>query len=100
MTRSSSRDLAGRVVLVHSSDELYGSDRMVLQIVDSMPADLRNRLVVLLPTVGDGPGDLTKALRDAGVVVEHRRLPTLRRRAMKNPVAIVLLLWRTVTLAK
>lgn len=100
MTSSSSRDIKDRVVLVHSSDELYGSDRMVLQIIDSMPSDLRDRLVVVLPTSTDGPGDLSHSLHDASVAVQHRQLPILRRHDLKSPRALAVLLWRTLTLAR
>ena len=47
-----------RVVLVHSSDEMYGSDRIVLQIVESMPTAVRERCVVALPRDAAGPGPL------------------------------------------
>lgn len=88
-----------RVVLVHSSDELYGSDRMVLQVVDSMPTEIRARLIVLLPHLAEGPGGLTAALRSAGVDVAHQDLPVLRRREISRPWALLTLVRRTVALA-
>jgi len=94
-----SRDAPTTVVLIHSSDEMYGSDRMVLQVVDSMPSHLRDRLTVVLPINPDGPGALTHALERADVVVCHRELPVLRRRSLTSPPALLLLVWRTLTLA-
>lgn len=99
MTPSHSRGARDRPVLIHSSDELYGSDRMVLQIIDSMPAVMRARLEVILPLQPTGPAGLTLALRDRGVTVEHQRLPILRRRDLTNPLALVMLAWRTLALA-
>ncbi|NPC41220.1 glycosyltransferase family 4 protein [Nocardioides sp. zg-1230] len=86
-------------MLVHSSDELYGSDRMVLQVVNSMPGELRENLVVLLPSVRSGPGGLSRELAAAGVEVRHRALPILRRKDLTQPRALLVLIMRTVALA-
>lgn len=74
------------ILFVHSSDELYGSDRMVLRILTALsPAD-RARAVVWLPTDFDHPQrPLCHELSRLGVDVEHRELPIVRRSYLTAP---------------
>ena len=67
------------ILFVHSSDEMYGSDVVLLELARRLdPA--RFRPLVLTPTDIGYEGLLSKALKDAGI--EHRSIdmPVLRRR--------------------
>jgi hypothetical protein len=73
----------GRTILfVHPSDELYGSDRCLLEIVRGLPAG--DRAIVALPTDLDYDGALSRELEAAGARVEHVDMLVLRR-AMLSP---------------
>lgn len=75
-----------RLLFVHSSDELYGSDRMLLEVLDSLPARHRAGSVVWLPT--DLPhvaSPLCDRLQQRGIQFEHVDLPVLRRRYLTLP---------------
>ena len=65
------------VVFLHPSDEMYGADRVLLEIVDAVPSlDAR----VWLPTDVHYPQRaLSTALEERRVPVQHRGLPVLRR---------------------
>lgn len=69
------------VLFVHSSDELYGSDRMLLLILKVLQTHQSSRLLVWLPALGQGdkPGPLGAILTDMGVEVDRVALPILRR---------------------
>jgi len=78
-----------RVVLVHSSDEMYGADRIVLQITDALRAEPRLELEVWLPTdVQHGATPLCAELQARGVTVRHMALPMLRR-SLLTPSGLV-----------
>lgn len=78
-----------RVVLVHSSDEMYGADRIVLQITDALRAEPRLALEVWLPTdVQHGATPLCAELEERGVTVRHMALPMLRR-SLLTPSGLV-----------
>jgi len=67
-----------RVLVVHSSDELYGSDRIVLEVVGELAARDDLDVTVWLPSdVAVGP--LGPQLRELGARVERTALPILRR---------------------
>ncbi|ROQ40922.1 glycosyl transferase family 1 [Frondihabitans sp. PhB188] len=68
----------GRILVVHSSDEMYGSDRIVLEVVAELVASDSNDVTVWLPTDVE-PGPLGPMLRDLGARVERHPLPILRR---------------------
>jgi glycosyltransferase involved in cell wall biosynthesis len=68
----------GRVLVVHSSDELYGSDRIVLEVVSELVESDELDVTVWLPSdVEVGP--LGPLLRERGARVERHPLPILRR---------------------
>jgi glycosyltransferase involved in cell wall biosynthesis len=71
-----------RVLVLHASDELYGSDRVLLDLLTRLD---RGRLEPLVVLPGDVPGGggLSSALRDAGVPVERQALGVLRRRYLQ-----------------
>ena len=67
-----------RVLVVHSSDELYGSDRVVVEMVGELAARDDLDVTVWLPSdVAVGP--LGPLLRELGARVERVPLPILRR---------------------
>lgn len=72
-----------RVVLVHSSDEFYGADRMVLHVINVLTA-MGLEVEVWLPT--DLPHSrfpLCRRLDELGVAWKHERLPILRRARLR-----------------
>ncbi|KPG84268.1 glycosyltransferase family 4 protein [Frigoribacterium sp. RIT-PI-h] len=76
-----------RVLLVHSSDEMYGSDRIVLEVVGELAARDDLDVTVWLPSdVAVGP--LGPRLRELGARVERTPLPILRRTRL-GPLGLV-----------
>ena len=73
------------VLFLHASDELYGSDRMLLTVLDAVLE--RVRPIVVLPA-DTTPGELTAALRERGIDVRRCQIPVIRRRYM-SPAGIV-----------
>ncbi len=67
------------ILYPHSSDELYGSDMVLLELVRRLDSS-RFRPHVLLPTDLPYEGKLSAALSDAGVAHEAVAMPVLRRR--------------------
>lgn len=82
------------VLFLHASDELYGSDRMLLTVLDAV-AD-RVRPIVVLP--GDTmPGGLSAALLARGLDVRRCQIPVIRRRYM-SPLGLARL-WLAAVLS-
>lgn len=81
-----------RVLFVHPSDELYGSDRVLLELVRRLD---RSRIEprVLLSTDVTYEGRLTARLRDEGVPTARMRIGVLRRRILASPALFVRFLW-------
>ncbi len=96
-------DEPGPLVFVHPSDELYGADRMLLEMVEAARADPRvPALEVWLPTDLAHPApelSLCGVLEERGVTVRHLDLPVLRR-AYRTPGGLARLLARGVRLAR
>jgi len=83
-------------VFVHSSDELYGADRIVLDIHDALPPAWRDRAEFWLPTdVRHDAHPLCVALRERSATVHHVNLPILRR-SYRSPRALLGLVGRTL----
>lgn len=73
-------------VFAHSSDELYGADRMLLAMVEAMPDP--SAVEVWLPTdLPHPPNPLCRVLEARGFSVRHVDLPVLRR-AYRTPAAL------------
>jgi len=72
-----------RVLVVHSSDEMYGSDRVVVEVVGELAARDDLDVTVWLPS-DVAPGPLAPLLRDLGARVERVPLPVLRRRRLRG----------------
>lgn len=76
-----------RLLFVHPSDELYGSDRVLLELVRRLD---RRRFEprVLLSTDVPYAGRLTARLAADGVPVERIRIGVLRRRILRSPASL------------
>ncbi len=79
-----------RVLVVHSSADLYGSDRVLWETVIALVED-GVEVVVVLPH----PGPLSEKLRDSGATVRYARTLILQRSLMR-PSALPRLLAETV----
>lgn len=87
---------AAPLIFLHPSDELYGADRMLLEMLAALPPDLPVR--VWLPDDLTHPAmPLCTELTRRGIEVEHRSLPILRR-AYRTPRALAKLAHRAVRL--
>lgn len=70
------------VLFVHSSDELYGADRMLLEMIAALPEGVT--VTVWLPTdLAHPEQSLCAELTARGIAVEHVDLPVLRRAYLK-----------------
>jgi len=88
MSGASRADAVGRarprIVVVHSSDELYGADRMLLEIVEALTTIVGAEVEVWLPSdLPHGPTPLCHELDRRGVAVRHLDLPILRRALLR-----------------
>lgn len=72
-------------LVLHSSDDMYGADRMLLEVIAAIPEDSRRRVLVWLPSDYGHPGiPLCGRLSELGIAWEHADLPIVRRRYL-NP---------------
>ncbi|MFA7266952.1 MAG: glycosyltransferase family 4 protein [Candidatus Nanopelagicales bacterium] len=68
------------LLFVHSSDELYGADRVLGYMLDALTESERARTRVWLPSdLEHGQFPLCEQLRGRGIRVDHVPLPILRR---------------------
>lgn len=74
-----------RLLYVHPSDELYGSDRVLLELVSRLD---RSRFApqVLLSTDVPYAGRLSRRLLELGIPVSTLRIGVLRRKALGDPL--------------
>ncbi len=79
------------ILFIHPSDELYGSDRCLLDIIRGLPPG--DRAIVVLPTDLPYAGVLSRELVDSGAVVKYVDMLVLRR-SLLQPVQLPLLIWR------
>jgi len=89
-----------RLLFLHPSDELYGADRMLLEMLGAVPAGVG--VEVWVPNDLDHPpddGSLCLELMRRGVTVRHVALPILRR-AYGTPRGAVALLARSGRLVR
>lgn len=74
------RSRAG-IVFVHSSNEMYGADKILLQVLKTLPeSDKREAMVWLPDDVSPSTFSLDAELRRNGLNFEIRALPILRRK--------------------
>ena len=86
------------LVFVHPSDELYGADRLLLDMIGMLPADRRELAEVWLPTdLAHVGAPLCVEIERMGVTVQHLDLPILRR-AYRTPQALAALAGRAYRL--
>lgn len=86
------------LLFVHSSDERYGADQMLLAILAALSIQDRSRSVVWLPTdVAHPAAPLCVELARRGVTFEHVDLPVLRR-ADLTPAGLVALARRRLAI--
>lgn len=87
-----------RAVFLHSSDELYGADRMLLEMLE--PAQRLFDIQVWLPVDLEHPANpLCHELTGRGVSVRHCRLPIMRR-ANRSPSGLKHLLHDSLALRR
>lgn len=78
-----------RIVVVNSSDEFYGADRMLLEVVESLTTIVGAEVEVWLPAdLPHGPSPLCVELGQRGVATRHLEFPVLRR-ALLRPRGLV-----------
>lgn len=69
------------ILIIHSSDDMYGADRMVLEVIGALTPAERDRVLVWLPTDYEhGEKPLCTQLDRLGIACEHVALPIARRR--------------------
>jgi glycosyltransferase involved in cell wall biosynthesis len=77
-----------RVLYVHPSDELYGSDRVLLDLVRTLDRHQVEPLVVLSSDVPYA-GRLRRRLQALGISVLQMRLGVLRRQVLTSPLRLL-----------
>lgn len=87
-----------RTMFVHSSNEMYGADKILVEILQSLPEKDRAGAIVHLPD--DLPvrqGSLSTHLAGLGIRALVSPLPVLRRRylTMRGAVPLVSRMWQT-----
>ncbi len=83
------------ILYVHSSDEMYGSDRILLELVKGLDKH-RFRAIVVLPNDIPYQGLLSKALHEQNIKTIHLDLAILRRKYF-NPFGFLQYLFRLST---
>src|SRR5262245_10348001 len=89
------RPSARTLLFVHSSDEMYGADRILLQLIQGLDKQ-RFRPIVVLPNDVPYGGLLSQALRQSGVETIRLKLAVLRRQYFTS-VGIAKYLFRLAT---
>lgn len=93
-------DTGGPLIFVHSSDESYGADQIVLDLFSALPVELRGRAEFWLPTdLTHGEAPLCQQLEARGARVRHLDLPILRR-AYRSPRQLLALAGRAARLVR
>lgn len=90
------RDSARRVIFIHSSNDMFGADRVLLTVADAAAAVGLVPEVWLPSDVTAAPDALDSQLRARGYRVRILPLPILRRRDLR-PLRLPGLLWRGIT---
>jgi len=89
-----SKNTRHTILYVHSSDEMYGADLILLQLIERLDK-ARFRAIVVLPTDVPYEGLLTNALQQRDIKTVHMKTAILRRRYL-SPLGIILYLYRLV----
>lgn len=73
--------LRPKIVFMHSSNEMYGADKILLEVLSSLPSSDRDRSAVWLPDdLPSGQNRLSDELDSRKIVNEVCSLPVLRRK--------------------
>lgn len=80
-----SRRARTKLLYVHPSDELYGSDRVLLELVRRVPRDRFDPRVLLSSDVAYA-GRLSRKLAELDVPVSRMRIGVLRRQVLASPL--------------
>ncbi|WP_139025169.1 glycosyltransferase [Paenarthrobacter nitroguajacolicus] len=82
--KAASGTAQGKIVFLHSSNEMYGADKILLEVIRALPDEDRSRCVVWLPDdVPTGQNSLSRALDAMEVSNEIVPMAVLRRRYLK-----------------
>jgi glycosyltransferase involved in cell wall biosynthesis len=72
------------MLFVHSSNEMYGADRMLLEVIGTLSQSDLARVLVWLPSdISNGVNPLSAELERRGVRFEIRSFPILRRQYLR-----------------
>lgn len=82
------------LLYVHASDEMYGADVILLQLLDQLPP-AQWRPLVVIPTDVAYEGRLTQELAQRGIDVVHYPTAILRRKYF-TPVGLLRYFWRLI----
>ncbi len=82
------------LLYVHASDEMYGADVILLQLLDQLPR-AEWRPLVVVPTDVAYEGLLTQELAERGIELVHYPTAILRRKYF-TPVGLLQYLWRLI----
>lgn len=88
-------------MFLHSSNEMYGADKILLEILHALPGAARENAVVGIPDdLPAGDGRLTGTLATLGVAASTLPLPVLRRRylSVRGLWPLLNRLWKTFRL--
>lgn len=97
MKRASSEENS-RVVFLHSSNEMYGADKILVEVLRSLPDDVRAQAEVWLPDdLPPTDRQLSDQLNRLGVANKRQSLPVLRRRylSVRGITPLAMRLWKT-----
>lgn len=83
------------ILYVHSSDEMYGADLILLQLVERLDPK-QFKPIVVLPNDVPYQGLLGQALRERNIKVVHLNLAVLRRKYF-SLMGFPLYIWRLIT---
>ena len=83
------------LLVLHSSSEMYGSDRMLLNVIEVLIRSKNLVVHVLLPNDCSRSSQFELELREIGATYEYAEIPIIRR-AYFNPIGAIRLLKRMI----
>lgn len=79
------------LLFIHSSNEMYGADKILLQVIETLPDSEREKVVVWLPDdVPPADNCLADELARREIKYEVKSLPIIRRRYLSLRYSVVL----------
>lgn len=94
---------SGKTMFLHSSNEMYGADKILLEILQALPEGARGKAVVCIPDdLPTGDGRFTATLSMFGVAAKTLPLPVLRRRylSVRGLWPLLTRMWKTFRLLR